>query len=156
MFMMRVSENPRAKIKTTFSQKKELLTFQKCPKIPHGSISVYVVPWTTPDQQKLGTNRMPPKKKPKMSDSVSGSAILADHTFAISGTLSVPRAQFEKLITDNGGSVASSVTGKVRCSCFWCSDGPKSSRRAYFQYFPFLASMHVSRSRTNFESYASR
>jgi hypothetical protein len=39
-----------------------------------------------------------------------GGAALAGLVFAITGTLSVPRAQFEKLITDNGGQVAKSVT----------------------------------------------
>jgi NAD-dependent DNA ligase len=40
----------------------------------------------------------------------SGGVALKGFVFAITGTLSVPRAQFEKLITDNGGQVAKSVT----------------------------------------------
>lgn len=48
-----------------------------------------------------------------MSEGDAGEGVLAGFTFALSGTLSVPRGDFENLIKSNGGATASSVTGKV-------------------------------------------
>lgn len=46
------------------------------------------------------------------NDNNKGSQALEGLCFAITGTLSVTRAQFEALITKNGGTVAKTVTNK--------------------------------------------
>lgn len=48
-----------------------------------------------------------------MSKRKAPEASLSGLTFAITGTLSVPRAAFESLITENGGAVAKTVTKSV-------------------------------------------
>ena len=60
-----------------------------------------------------------------MSEGDAGEGVLAGLTFALSGTLSEPRGDFENLIKSNGGATASSVTGKVR----FCPVSHKHSQR---------------------------
>lgn len=57
---------------------------------------------------------MPPAKKAKLTGGKTGGNSLQGLTFAITGPLSQTRKHFETLISDNGGTLAGSVTKTVR------------------------------------------
>lgn len=58
---------------------------------------------------------MPPKRAAKKAADTAD--VFADKVFALSGTLTQTRSEIQKLLEENGGTVASSVTKKVNEQC---------------------------------------